>query len=436
MRIRKTFFRFLLVVPLLLPSVASAQGVSINTFSPYSFFGIGDIAARGTASSRGMGGVGLGFRSPVSINTLNPASYSSIDRQTALFYVGLQGENRYLRSDATRNSHNSFNVNEISLQLPLAKGLGLTVAISPYSSVGYRIAGYDDSAASLEDIGYVHYLYSGAGGVSSYKLGVGYAITDWLSLGAQMIYYQGNITRNFQQTIIRVTGSGNYVDMTSDNQEHVSRVLADFGLQARLFSQGDKSLTLGAYYSLGGRLNSKVSEIITHAPSFSNVAYDTVLDHEYVSDFRMPHQFGGGLYYQGDKLSAGVDYRYSGWGVNGADSDFDVRYRDTHSVAAGIQFVPRAGDVRRILNRWAYRFGAGYDQYYMVIGGHTIDAIYVSLGLGIPLGTAGKNMIDIGLEFGTRGSAVAGMVRENYFRVSVGLTLFGNDFWFMKYKYD
>ena len=132
-RVYKAVLSFLLSC---LPLAVSAQSSSINTFSPYSYYGIGDIMAQGPSFSRAMGGVGLGFRSPIAINSLNPASYSAINRQTALFQVGLYGQNYYLRSQDTKSSYNTFNVSEIALQLPIAEGLGFTVGISPFSSVG------------------------------------------------------------------------------------------------------------------------------------------------------------------------------------------------------------------------------------------------------------------------------------------------------------
>lgn len=156
----------------------------------------------------------------------------------------------------------------------------------------------------------------------------------------------------------------------------------------------------------------------------------------YRSSFRLPHRFGGGLYYQGTRWSGGVDYRFDGWGINGVDATTGVRYRDTHTVSAGVQLVPKAGDVRKIMNRWSYRLGFRYSQYYMAFDGHNIDEKVISLGLGIPLGTRGVNAIDLGFEFGTRGVAKAGLIRENFVRLSIGLSLFGDDYWFMKYKYD
>ena len=39
---------------------ASAQS-SLNTYSPYTFYGIGDIHQEGNAAIRAMGGAGVGF---------------------------------------------------------------------------------------------------------------------------------------------------------------------------------------------------------------------------------------------------------------------------------------------------------------------------------------------------------------------------------------
>ncbi|MBQ1214182.1 MAG: hypothetical protein IIX81_04080, partial [Tidjanibacter sp.] len=56
---------------------AMAQS-SLNAYSPYTFYGIGDIHEQGIAATRSMGGTALGFRNPLYINTVNPASYSSV----------------------------------------------------------------------------------------------------------------------------------------------------------------------------------------------------------------------------------------------------------------------------------------------------------------------------------------------------------------------
>lgn len=442
MRIGKIIIKIAFLLSLVtVPAAVFAQGSSINTFSPYSFYGIGDISRQGTTAMHGMGGVGLGSRSRLAINYLNPASYTSIGRRTVLFDVGLESQNYYLSSAQSKSSYNTFNLRNIALQLPLAEKVGFAFSVSPYSSVGYRISGVDENSDILEGIGNVRYQYSGAGGVNQFKAGVGWAPLTWLSIGAEAVYYQGNITRNFKQTITPVTGSGYYLGISSDNQEHVNRILANFGLQATLFSQATsiaqnkRTLTLGATYNMGGKLNSRISEVIMHGPYFTSMGYDPVVNKSYKSDFRMPDIFGVGLFYNSPKLSAGVDYYYSGWGVNGDVSD-NISYRNTNSVAAGLQFIPKPGDIRRVMNNWSYRIGARYNEYYMVVNGQKIDETAITLGLGIPLGMRGVNNINLGIELGTRGQTSHGLVKENYFKISVGISLFGDDYWFMKQKYD
>ena len=49
-----------------------------NTNSPYTRYGYGDLGDRSFGAGRAMGGVGIGLRSPLQINPLNPASYSSM----------------------------------------------------------------------------------------------------------------------------------------------------------------------------------------------------------------------------------------------------------------------------------------------------------------------------------------------------------------------
>ena len=60
-----------------------------STNSPYSQFGLGDLADEGVGFNKGMGGVGYGFRKGNEVNPLNPASYSAIYSVTMIFDGGL-----------------------------------------------------------------------------------------------------------------------------------------------------------------------------------------------------------------------------------------------------------------------------------------------------------------------------------------------------------
>ncbi len=94
MQVKKTLIS-LLAVAALLPSTAAAQSSSINAFSPYSMYGIGELNTPGTLPVRSMGGAGVAMRWPTSINLLNPASFSAMERKSFLFDMGAENQNYY-----------------------------------------------------------------------------------------------------------------------------------------------------------------------------------------------------------------------------------------------------------------------------------------------------------------------------------------------------
>ena len=98
------------------------------------------------------------------------------------------------------------------------------------------------------------------------------------------------------------------------------------------------------------------------------------------------------------------------------------------------------------MNRWSYRLGFRFGDYYMRINEHNIYDKAITAGVGIPLRSAfmGTSAINVGVEFGWRGRTQDGMigtrqfrmVQEKYFKISVGLSLFGEDDWFKRFKYQ
>src|SRR6188508_1889155 len=71
--LRRNSFAFLV---LLFFSISVRAQVS--TSSPYSRYGVGDLAQGGFAKNLGMGGLSLGLMQPFNVNFNNPASYSSV----------------------------------------------------------------------------------------------------------------------------------------------------------------------------------------------------------------------------------------------------------------------------------------------------------------------------------------------------------------------
>lgn len=74
---------FLFAVVLLV--VGAGVYAQNNTNSPYTRFGYGELVDTYSAEQRAMGGVAIAGRNNLGINTVNPASYSSVDSLTFMF---------------------------------------------------------------------------------------------------------------------------------------------------------------------------------------------------------------------------------------------------------------------------------------------------------------------------------------------------------------
>ena len=95
MQVKKAAVKLCLALAVIVPCMAWGQTSSINAFSPYSMYGLGELRTPGTLQTRSMGGVGVGMRNAAAVNLLNPAAYSAVRPKSFLadcqaFGVGLQ----------------------------------------------------------------------------------------------------------------------------------------------------------------------------------------------------------------------------------------------------------------------------------------------------------------------------------------------------------
>lgn len=422
-----------------LPFAGRAQENTLNSYSPYTFYGIGELHSQGPAFLRSMGGASVGFRSGYVINYTNPASYSAISRQSFLFNFGMEGQNVYEKQNSSitgkvaRSEYNSFNVRDIAVQMPLYRKIGFGVSVTPLSSVGYRAQSIETDPDIVADLGQVKYLYEGDGGLTQVKAGVGIEVVKNLSLGAEFIYYWGNIERNFETSVYSVTGDGTYNKTSASDKEVISRVNVGFGLQYNIFNDDNHILTVGATYQPSMKLRAEMTRLIEG----NNVASDTVVFAESRTRLALPDAMTVGVTYQRRKYVIGADYTYRNWGdKNDYKLSNNAKYINTNAVNVGGQYTPNRGDVRKYLNRISYRIGYKYSDYYVQFGGRKLKEQAITCGFGLPLKMSGASAIDIGFEYGVRGTTRDHLVRDTYFKFSVGLSLFGEDFWFMKRKYD
>lgn len=428
----------------ILPDALRAQESSINVFSPYSMYGIGEINTPGSLPARSMGGAGVARRSLSSINLLNPAAYSVALSKSVLFNFGLEGQNFYnsqRRPDGSmaRTSYNTFNFHDIALQIPIAKGLGLGFSLTPYSSVGYRL--YDRE--TVGDVGLIEYDYTGEGDVTEVKIGMGWEVFKNFSIGLAAQYYWGDIDRNFLATIYPFTGgSGSFPAVAGLSNYSISRIKGQVGVQYTPILDKRRMLVIGAAYDFGGDLEPRVTEKISTNNNFESIAKDDNTHQEIV----LPRQLTVGAYYETTRFALALDYVYQDWGGRNsvpqlAAGGFEVAYCNTSTVKFGVEWTPNRNDVRNFFKRWHYRVGFNYGDYNRTFGGKRLPQYAVTAGFGIPVRFGGFSSIDVGVEYGSRGmhdivAGNVGIIKQNYFKFAVGFTLFGDDYWFVRPKYD
>ena len=82
-----------------------------------------------------------------------------------------------------------------------------------------------------------------------------------------------------------------------------------------------------------------------------------------------------------------------------------------------------------------YRLGARYEESGLYIQNESIDEFGISFGLGLPLGRGFSNA-NLTFEYGQRGTNNAGLVKEDFFKVGLSLSLNPLRPWFVPNKYN
>jgi hypothetical protein len=74
-----------------------------------------------------------------------------------------------------------------------------------------------------------------------------------------------------------------------------------------------------------------------------------------------------------------------------------------------------------------------YTKTGTIIDSEEIDDKAITLGFGLPVSGSYSN-VNLGLEFGQKGTTAKGLVQENYFSLALSFSL--NDKWFGQRKID
>jgi len=409
---------FLSIFLLLFNQLSEGQN---NTNSPYTRFGLGELVDSHSGEQRSLGGVGFGARHGLSVNTLNPASYSAVDSLTFMFDFGFGSLLSRFTLPAGTNSKFNANLEYITMQFPLAKWLGFSAGLLPFSFTGYNFY-RNDSVQIPTPRGSVYSkfteTYNGEGGINQVYAGLGAKFLDHISIGINAYYMFGDVLNSRNIQFSETTFSN--ANSTQENTIDISSFRLRYGLQLYNTFAQKHDLTLGLIYEAKAPLNGSFVQRHIAIPA------DTIV---FDKGFEMPQTFGAGLYYTFDnRLSFGMDYSMQQWA---AVKYFDVTdsLRNRARIALGAEWIPDPRG-RRYFDRVRYRAGISLTEaYYKVNGSATPGNFGISFGMGLPLRTS-RTMINTSVEYGRSGAV--SVLREDYFKFTLNAVF--NESWFFKRK--
>ena len=428
---RKLQVKFLPLFILL--SLISGLSYSQNsTLSPYSRFGIGDLTFKGFAYQRGMAGMALGYTNPSTINVNNPASYAY--DSIMIMEIGANGECLFSRQNDISTSGFNADLNSLAMAFPIVKNkLGFSFGIIPFSSTGYNIISKSsiDTLSTKSDI---NYIYKGTGGYTKYYLGAGLKITSSLSVGVNANYLFGNVINQRKQEFANnIFFNTNYQDELS-----LSDFYFEYGLNWKHSLKNDKSIAIGITGSPSQKITANRNLLWLNykkAATGFDVIKDTVflsLDNQ--GEVVLPLSYGIGFCVsKSNKWNYGADLKIQNWSEYESFGEKD-NLNNSFSLSAGGSYIPNNLLSSKYVSRIEYRFGAYYNKSYLNLNNSDLNDVGICLGFGLPIKRSFQSKVNCSLQFGRRGTLNDNLVREQYIRLSIGLTF--NEVWFIKKKYD
>jgi long-subunit fatty acid transport protein len=421
--------RLLVALSLFLSFVSAAQE---NTASPYSFYGLGEQKFKGTAEMRAMGGIST-IPDSTHINLQNPAFYPHLKLTTLT--TGATYANYRFKTNSDNEKARRTTLDYLAIGIPMGK-FGGGFGLMPYTAVGYKMR----TVVNNGDLPATVRRFSGTGGLNKAFLGLGYEISKGFTIGAEFGYYFGHIETNTTMTSVQ--------DTLTYQLEYGTREINDSkangpGLNVGLAysSKLNKKLVFSAsaMYSPESHINLTNEGQLATIKILSN-GQSIVLDDQDIdledTKVVLPSKlsFGASL---GEArkwmLGAEVTMLQNNDGGNRGTEVGNVGYKDGMRYSFGGYYIPKYMSFSKYWEKITYRAGFKYEETGLVINDKSINDAALTLGLGLPLGGTFSN-INIGFEYGKKGTRDAGLVEENYFNFTLGLSF--NDRWFVKRKYD
>lgn len=411
--------RLLVIILVCITTVTSAQEA---TSSPYSFFGVGSTNFRGTVENRSMGGISM-YSDSIHLNLQNPSGYAHL--KLVAFSVG--GAHKYVTQETTqeKGTASSTSINYLALGVPLGEKFGAGFGIIPITSVGYNLE--NQSGENIVQ-------NTGQGGMNKVFLSLGYLISDHLSVGIDANYNFGNIENNsllFSPDVEFATKETNRSDLSGFSLNFGATYRRLITEKLEMFS----SITYTPETNLDSENSRRFASVFVPNLDFQIEVDPRDVDVE-DSKLTLPTQYSLGFgigeprrWFVGGEYTLQETSNFT----NRAFTLDNVSFANSSKYKLGGFYVPRHNALSGYFKKITYRAGVRYENTGLVINDEKINEFGISFGVGMPVGRLFSN-VNIGFEYGNRGTTNNGLVKETFFNTIISLSL--NDRWFIKTLYD
>lgn len=425
--------KFLVLFTLLISTSFLAQRTSL---SPYSFFGIGEEFSPVTVEQAGMGGIGVAFSHYKYLNFTNPAAIANL-RYTTYGFGGTHKELK-LKSATSTQSSALTTFNYVGIGFPIGKKAGFGVGIQPVSSVGYELENTIlDANGDITELS----LFEGNGGVNRIYFNLGFLLFKDLALGAKASFNFGNINNTIIDQRVGLSLGTKYEEITQ-----VRGSAIQLGAQYKKAVKDDLTITAGAAVKLSNEMRVNGDDYLYSVILLgaAQIPRDTLSTSGISGTFQMPLKSTLGIGIgKTDKWYAGVEYEtQDAYQTSGflSTTNTAFRYGNSNRIGIGGFYIPKINSISSYFDRITYRFGIRMENTGLLVDGSGTNSNFseikdfgISFGLGIPLKRL--STMNVGFEYGKRGTTDNNLIQENYFNMRLSLSLTDVN-WFIKRRID
>lgn len=397
--------------------------------SPYTRFALGNVKPGYNTVHRLMGGVAVADSNALIANPVNPATYSGL-RLTS-YNIGFDATRNTIKTKASSNKTGYATISYAVVGVSAGKGIGLAFGILPQYNAKFNMQKTDTLFGLYERTN----NYYGGGSIQRLFAGAAYKYQH-LSIGLNLGYTFGNIVNSVEAEFAdteKILYNHNYGRIT------VGGLYTQLGALYQLQINKEYSLNLGGSYTLGQTLKANKEQ---HYETFIGDIEDPIYNYRGDSlynvkgNIQIPSELAlGAVLQQGDYWQLGAEINATNWSKYRSYGMPDSTGSSWY-VRLGGGITPDVNATKNYWKRVTYRAGAYTGQDVYRFNNTPLRKSAVTAGLSMPIRRTNLSIgqVNAGFEVGTRGTTKEGLLRENFTRFVVGITL--NDRWFIKRRYD